>query len=88
MIGAIRLFAAAFILLTVVYVWLSLRQRWRHRRALEEEFDAGGGDLPREEFIEEGMREYETSLKRRLILGVYIVPLAVVATLIYVTNFM
>ena len=88
MIGALRLFAGAFILLSVVYVWLSLRQRWRHRRELEEEFDAGDGDIPREDYIEQGMREYEHSLKRKLILGVYIVPLLVVAILIYVTNFM
>ncbi len=88
MIGGIRLFLIAFAILTVVYFYLSIRQRWRVRRALEEEFDKDqpGGD--RDEFVRQGLVEYETSLRRRLILGVYIIPLIIVATLVYVTNFM
>jgi len=88
MIGAIRLFAIAFAILTLVYFWLSIRQRWRARNRLEEEFDRGDGDGDRDTYIRDGMREYEGSLRRKLILAVYIVPLLIVTTLIYVTNFM
>lgn len=88
MIGAIRLFAMAFVLLTVVYVYLSIRQRWRTRRRLEEEFDQGGVEGDRDTYIKQGLRDYQGSLRRKLILGVYIVPLLIVTTLIYVTNFM
>ena len=42
----------------------------------------------RETYVSEGMKDYESSLRRKLILGVYIVPLLIVATIIYVTNFM
>lgn len=88
MIAAMRLFVIAFAVLSVLYVFLSVRQRWRARRALEEEFDTGAGDLDRATYIEEGMKEYESSLRRKLILGVYVVPLVVITTLIYVMNFL
>ena len=92
MIGAIRLFAMAFLLLSVVFVYISLRQRYRCRKALEAEFDAKAapdvGETERDAYIEAGLKEYEGSLRRKLIFGVYIVPLIGVAVMIYVTNFM
>lgn len=92
MIGAIRLFAMAFLLLSVVFVYVSLRQRWRHKRALEAEFDAKAhpdtSEAERDAYIEAGLKEYESSLRRKLIFGIYIVPLVGVAVMIYVTNFM
>ena len=88
MIAGIRLFVIAFVVLSVIYVYLSIRQRWQARDELEAEFDAGGVEGDRDTYIEEGMREYQSSLRRKLILGVYVVPLLVVATLIYVMNYM
>ncbi|MCA8867860.1 MAG: hypothetical protein KDA67_04360 [Rhodobacteraceae bacterium] len=88
MIAGIRLFVIAFVVLSVIYVYLSIRQRWQARNELEAEFDAGGVEGDRDTYIEEGMREYQSSLRRKLILGVYVVPLLVVATLIYVMNYM
>lgn len=88
MIGGIRLFAIAFVVLTVIYAYLSLMQRWRCRKQLEAEFDAGGLDGSREDYVAKGMAEYQASFRRKLILGVYIIPLLVVITLIYVTNYM
>lgn len=88
MIAAIRLFIIAFVILTAVYIYLSIRQRWRTRRALEDEFDQGGIDGDKDTFVEEGLKDYQESLRRKLILGVYIVPLIIVTVMIYVTNFM
>ena len=92
MLAALRLFIAAFVVLTVIYVFLSLRQRFRTRARLEREFlEEHGPEVDEarlDAHIREGMREYERSLRRKLILGVYVVPLVVVATLIYVINFM
>ena len=88
MIAGIRLFVIAFVVLSVIYVYLSIRKRWQARNELEAEFDAGGVEGDRDTYIEEGMREYQSSLRRKLILGVYVVPLLVVATLIYVMNYM
>ena len=88
MIGGVRLFAIAFVVLTVIYAYLSLMQRWRCRKQLEAEFDAGGIDGARDDYIDKGMAEYRGSFRRKLILGVYIIPLMVVMTLIYVSNYM
>lgn len=92
MIGAIRLFAMAFLLLSVVFVYISLRQRYRCRKGLEVEFDAKAhadtSEAERDAYIEAGLKEYEGSLRRKLIWGIYVVPLAAVAIMIYVTNFM
>ncbi len=88
MIAGLRLFAIGFIVLSVVYLYLSLRQRWRCRRALEDEYDQGHIKGDRDAFIEAGLKEYQGSLRRKLIWGVYIVPLVLVALLIYVTNFL
>jgi predicted permease len=92
MIGLIRLFAIAFLLLSVVFVYISLRQKNRCRKRLEAEFDAKAhpdtGEAERDAYIEAGLKDYEGSLRRKLIFGVYIVPLAIVAVMIYVINFM
>ena len=87
MIGGIRLFGVAFVVLTVIYAYLSITQRWRCRRDLEAEYDAGGITGPREEHVAQGLLHYERSLRRRLLIGVYIVPLLVVVTIIYVMNY-
>ncbi len=88
MFAAIRLFIIAFVILTLVYIYLSIRQRWRCKRALEVEYDAGGDLGDRDTYIDNGLKEYESSLKRKLILGVYVVPMLIVVVMIYVTNFM
>jgi len=38
-------------------------------------------------FIDEGMERRRFELQRRLLLGVYVVPFAVVALVIYVSNY-
>jgi Ca2+/Na+ antiporter len=92
MIGLIRLFAIAFLLLSVVFVYISLRQKYRCRKQLEADFDAKAhpdtSEAERDAYIEAGLKTYETSLRRKLIFGIYIVPMAVVAAMIYVINFM
>ncbi len=42
----------------------------------------------RDAFIETGLADYDGSLRRKLIFGVFIVPYAVIAVLVYVMNFM
>lgn len=88
MIAALRLIVPGIVVLSVIYLVLTIWSRWRARRRLVEEFDAGGVDGDRDDYIEEGMREYESSLRRKLLLGVFVVPVVVVAVLIYIMNFM
>lgn len=85
MFGLLRLAVIAFVVLSIIYVSLSLYSRAVRRGKLEDEWDASKG--PRDAFVAEGMREYDGSLRKKLILGVYIVPTLLVVLIIYLTNF-
>lgn len=82
-----RLLLILFVVLTVIYVSLSLYSRSERRDKLEREWDEEIGEGDREAFIREGLQEYDRSLRRKLILGVYVVPILLIGTIIYLTNF-
>jgi hypothetical protein len=93
MVALIRLAVVGLVVLTAIYVMVSLYSRsvrreklegWADERIAEGRLEEGDRDA----FIEEGMRDYEHSLRKKLILGVYVVPVIVVILLVYVTNFM
>jgi Ca2+/Na+ antiporter len=86
--GLVRLVIVGFIVLTVIYVVLSFTSRRRERLRLEQEWELEGHEGERNEFVRAGLAEYDTSLRRKLILGVYLVPLAVIGTIVYVVNYM
>lgn len=93
MVALIRLAVIGLVVLTVIYVVVSLYSRSVRREKLEgwaDERIAEGRleESERDAFIEEGMRDYEHSLRKKLILGVYVVPIIAVIILVYVTNFM
>lgn len=87
MIGFLRLGIFLVIALSVLYVLISVYARSLERERLEKRWDEGRGEGERSTYIEAGMARYRVSLRRRLLWGVYIVPLAVIGTLIYVLNF-
>lgn len=87
MIGWLRLALVSFVGLTLVYLLATLYARSVHREALEKEWDAGDRVEDRDRFIATGMQAYRHSLRRWLILLVYIVPAVVVPTMIYILNF-
>lgn len=84
----LRLMVMGFTVLTVIYVSLSLYSRAVRRAKLEAEWADEGMTGDKDAFIEQGMQRYDGSLRRKLILGVYIVPVISVAVLIYVVNFL
>ncbi len=88
MIAPIRLIFMLLIVLTVVYIILSLWSRRTRRRKLETYWDEKGHKGDRDAFITRGLRQYDRSIRRKLLLAVYIVPLLLIAVLIYVMNFM
>lgn len=88
MIAPIRLIFVLLIVLTVVYIALSLWSRSVRRGKLETYWDEKGLSGDREDFIRRGLKRYDNSIRRKLLLGVYVVPLALIAVLVYVTNFM
>ena len=82
-----RLVVIGFIVLTVIYVSLSFYSRAVRKGKLAEWWEEEGRPGDREAYIEAGLKEYEGSLRRKLIWGVYIVPIIMVAAIIYFTNF-
>ncbi|WP_420861142.1 hypothetical protein [Algirhabdus cladophorae] len=83
-----RLYFFGFLVLIVIYICLSLYSRSARREKLEREWDEDIRDGDREAFVRAGLDDYDGSLRRKLILGVFVVPILAVVTLIYVTNFM
>lgn len=93
MIAMIRLMVMGLIALTVIYFLVSWYSRSVRREKLEgwaEEKIAEGELEPaaRDTYIEEGMRDYDSSLRKKLIFGVYVIPIIALLGVIYVTNFM
>nr|WP_102109495.1 hypothetical protein [Kandeliimicrobium roseum] len=87
MFAIARLALMGFVILSVIYVLLSLYSRSVRREKLENAWEAEGRPGEREEFVRAGLAEYDSSLRRKLILGVYVIPPIVVGTLIYAINY-
>ncbi|MEL6619318.1 MAG: hypothetical protein AAFP16_10615 [Pseudomonadota bacterium] len=83
----LRLLIVTFVVLSVIYLALSLYSRAKARDRLEAEWDEGGVNMPREAYVREGLRDYDTSLRRKLILGVYVVPICLISLIVYLVNF-
>ncbi len=88
MFGFIRLGALGFLVLSVVYLLAAFYMRMATRARLEREWDAGGQSGTRDAYVEEGMQAYYRSTRRKLLVGIYVVPFLIVVTMVYVTNFM
>ncbi len=86
MFALARLLFLGFIALTVIYVSLSFYSRAVRRGKLRDEWHEGPQDVDKETFVKEGLAEYDRSLRRKLILGVYVVPLVTLGVIIYLTN--
>lgn len=92
MIGMLRAGVLAFVLLTVVYVVVSIYSRSVRREKLEDAWDSdpareGAAKDERDAYIEAGMKAYRSGLRRKLILLVYIIPMAVVLATVYAVNY-
>lgn len=87
MIGFIRLVVMGFVALTVVYVCLSFYSRSVRRSKLRKKWHDGKQLVDRDTFVQRGLERYDGSIRRKLILGVYVLPMGVVAVIIYLTNF-
>jgi hypothetical protein len=87
MFALARLVVIGFVVLTVIYVCLSFYSRAVRRSKLREKWDAGKQLVDRDTFVQRGLERYDGSIRRKLILGVYVVPVVVVSVIIYLTNF-
>lgn len=88
MFGALRLFLILLVIQTVAYIALSFYSRGVRRRKLETWWDEKGKKGNKEAFVERGLHVYDNSFRRKLILGVFIVPWVAIGALIYIVNYM
>ena len=87
MIAMVRLGVFGFLFLCVVYVLVSIYSRSIRREKLEDEWDEEIKTGDRDAFIAEGMKDYDGSLRKKLILLVFIIPIGVVIGMLYFINF-
>ena len=92
MIGFLRLAFFGYIGLTVLYFLLSIYSRSTQREELEKEWDAATGPEQhamgaRDDFIVQGMVQYEKGLRKKLIGLVYVIPTLAVIAALYLLNF-
>ena len=88
MIGAIRLVVFGCLFLAVAYVLVSIYSRSVRREKLEKKWDNEIKTGDRDAYIAEGMREYDSGFRKKLIVLVVVVPIVVVGVLLYAINFM
>lgn len=78
-----------FVILTIVYIALSWYTRWNRGRELRSAFDATNEtSVSRDQYVANGLAQYQRSIRRRLILGVYLLPMAIVVALLIIANLM
>ena len=85
----IKLVIFGFIGLTVIYWSVSLYARSVTKERLEKEFDADhpdGDRAARDAFVAKGLRDYDSSIRPKLIGLVYVVPTVVIGAIIYTIN--
>ena len=87
MFALARLVVVGFVVLTVIYVCLSFYSRAVRKGKLRQKWQDGPKKVDRETFVQRGLEKYDGSIRRKLILGVYVVPVVVVGVIIYLTNF-
>jgi hypothetical protein len=81
-----RLIVMGLVILTIIYVCLSLYSRAVRRGKLRDKWVDGPQKVDRDTFVQRGLEKYDGSIRRKLILGVYIVPVITVGVIIYLTN--
>ena len=82
-----RLIIVGFIVLTVIYVSLSFYSRSVRRAKLRQKWEEDIRRGDRDEYVRRGLKIYDRSLRRKLLWGVYIVPVVTIAVVIYLVNF-
>lgn len=86
-----RLVVIGFVVMTVFYFLILIYSRSLRREKLEKrwaaEGGAEGGNGDRDAYVEAGLKEYDASIRPKLVLLVYIVPTVVIAVLFYLINY-
>ena len=91
MFPLIRNIVIIFLLLTIVYAVLSFVSRMKERARLAADYelqsDLKKTTIEKDIFIAAGMKKYGRSYKPKLILGVYVIPGAIMSFLVYLAQY-
>lgn len=82
----LRMIILWLVALPLVHWIVALWARSVRREALERDFDDGGEPGTREEFIAAGMAAYEHSLRKKILVLVYILPILAVVMIAWAVN--
>ncbi len=88
MIAMVRLVVFGFIVMTIFYVLLRLYTRSLRKERLEKRWAEEGAVGDRSAYVRAGLKEYDASIRPKLILLVYVVPTVTAGVILYVTSFM
>ena len=85
--GFIRLVVFGFLALSIIYLSIAVYSRSVRREKLEEAYDENPVEgTTRQAYVEQGLKEYNTSFRPKLIALVFVVPPIIVAAIVYITN--
>lgn len=87
MIALLQLVVVGFAILSVIYIGLSIYSRRIRRGKLRQKWRNGPRLVDMDSFVQRGLKKYDNSIRRKLILGVYIIPVGLVVLIVYLTNF-
>lgn len=76
------------LILCLIYAVLSASGRMRQRLRLKSEYKAADTDkTDKEDFMAKGMTKYDRSMRPKLFLFVFIIPIVVIGVLIYLSQY-
>ena len=87
MIASVRLVVVGFVILTVFYFLISIYSRSLRKEKLEKQWEEEGSIGSRDDYVEQGLKDYDASIRPKLILLVYVVPTVIAGVILYVTTF-
>lgn len=87
MFAMLRFLVLALIVQTVIFAILWIRWRNAKQEELAQDWLSQGQPGDREQFIDQGLAESGKQRRTMLFLLVYVLPICIVASIIYLTNF-
>ena len=77
---------AVFLILTTIYVALTLTNRMKEKDRLRERYIETKPSVDQDDYVTQGMVKYNRSLKAKLLFGVYIAPIVLFGLLIFLAQ--
>lgn len=87
MVGWIRNIVIIFAILSAVYAVLTVTANIRQRQKLRADYHGNADVETKSDYIERGLREYNRSIKPKMLLSVYLIPFIVLVTLIWLAQY-